>query len=229
MEPLDNLEEYLLGARILAEFAFSGHGAHQSYFLVLEGGAAGLAKPADEIADGATLVRRERAAWVVARLLKWPDLMAATVIRTVRSYKTGLDTDASLQVIWPDNLPDAPIGTFSADDVWRAAIFDAVIGHTDRGGHNWLAVPAPKPAGAASQLKLVDHGYAFLGGDQPPNSDFFRQNQNQDLPASFAENLKALSAAIGGSELEKLLDKVSVQGMVERVDKLLKYARLQLP
>lgn len=104
LEPVDNLEEYLLGVRILSEFAYAGHGAHTSYFLVLEGGAAALAKPADEIADGTTMVRRERAAWVVAKLLKWSDLMAATVIRTLRSYKTGLDTDASLQVIWPDKL-----------------------------------------------------------------------------------------------------------------------------
>jgi hypothetical protein len=229
LEPVDNLEEYLLGVRILSEFAYAGHGAHTSYFLVLEGGAAALAKPADEIADGTTLIRRERAAWVAARLLRWPDLMAATVIRTLRSYKTGLDTEASLQVIWPDNLPDAPIPSFSPDDIWRGAIFDAVIGHTDRSGHNWLAVPAPKPAQLTPQLKLVDHGYAFPPGDQPPNSDFFRQNVNQDLPAPFAHSLKEFMAAVGGSELEKLLDNLSVQGIVERVDKLLKHARLTLP
>jgi hypothetical protein len=151
--------------------------------------------------------------------------MAATVIRTIRSYKTGLDTEASLQVIWPDNLPDAPIPTFSPDDIWRGAIFDAVVGHTDRGGHNWLAVPAqPTP-----QLKLVDHGYAFPPGDQAPNSDFFRQNINQDLPAPFAQSLKQFRAAVPGSELEQLLNNPSVQGILERVDKLLNRARLTLP
>ncbi len=229
MGPLDDLESYLLGVRILSEFAYSGHGAHVSYFLVLEGGAAALAKPADEIGDGGTLVRRERAAWVVARLLKWPDLMAATVVRTLRSFKTGLDTDSSVQVIWPDNLPDAPITAFSSEDIWRGAIFDAVVGHTDRGGHNWLAVPAPKPAGPTVQLKLVDHGYAFPAGSQPPNSDFFRRNLNQDIPAPFARDLKDFAAAVGGSEVERLLDTASVQGIVERVDKLLNRARLTLP
>lgn len=54
---------------------------------------------------------------VIACELGWPDLVAATVLRTVHSPPTGDLVDASLQVIWPDCLPDAAPDLFLDGDV----------------------------------------------------------------------------------------------------------------
>jgi hypothetical protein len=101
MPELDQLASYIRTARIVSELTFDQHGAHQSYLLVLEGGVGVLAKPEDEINLGDVLVRREVAGWLVACMLGWPDLVAATVLRTIRSFKTGVQVAASLQVLWP--------------------------------------------------------------------------------------------------------------------------------
>jgi len=44
---LDDLANYVASARVLSDWAFDKHGAHQSYLLVLEGGVGVLAKPED--------------------------------------------------------------------------------------------------------------------------------------------------------------------------------------
>lgn len=69
---LDELERYLANAEILDVAAFSRTTAHHSYRLILEGGVAVLAKPADTAPEGVIMCRREAAAWVLARALGWP-------------------------------------------------------------------------------------------------------------------------------------------------------------
>ena len=94
---LDQIEHYLLNAPILDRSAFQGHGAHRSELFILSGGVGALCKPEDGIGEGRIAVTREVAAWRIARVLGWTDLMAATVLREIDP-----DRMASLTVLWPE-------------------------------------------------------------------------------------------------------------------------------
>jgi hypothetical protein len=224
---IDQLANYVTKARILSEFAFDQHGAHQSYLLVLEGGVGVLAKPEDEINLGDVLVRREVSAWIVARLLGWPDLVAVTVLRRIRSFKTGLEVAASVQVLWPFPERIPVVATFSDDEVWQAATFDSVVRHGDRRNNNWLAVPRPG-TGVPVHLRLVDHGYAFDPGLAQPNSDFYLAKQGQALPEAVARGLESLQTSLPGG-LQGLLPDPELAGVRERTEHLLRKKSLGFP
>src|SRR5579884_4177415 len=106
----------------------------------VEGGVVALAKPAAGIGEGPMVVRREVAAWLFARELGLADMVACTVLRDDVPLADGSRGAASVQIIWAPPLTPDSAGPFPDDDRWRAAIFDAVIAHSDR-GHNWLGVP----------------------------------------------------------------------------------------
>jgi hypothetical protein len=160
MEGLDELEECLRTARILDVVAPGNiGGAHDKRLLILEGAVGVIAKPADASGEAPQMMRREVAAWVLARTLGWSDLLAATVLRHIRSFSSGEQVEASIMIAWPNCQPDQDPG-FDENDIWRAAVFDASIRQSDRAGHNWLCVPAVG-GGGTPKLKLIDHGYGF--------------------------------------------------------------------
>lgn len=175
---LDNFESYLRQAGVVAAGTWSIGGAHTGKVrLVLEGGVYAVAKPASGIGNGEQLIRAEVAAWAFARELGWSDMVACTVLR---DDVPGVDGEASVHVLWPeDAVPDAPIDRFEPSDTWRAAIFDVVVDHADR-GHNWLGHPDP---GGAFRLKLIDHGFAFGIEGRAPQSTFYAMHHDQQIPA----------------------------------------------
>ncbi len=193
--------------------------------LILTGGVGVLAKPEDEIADGHTIVRREVAGWTVARLLGWCDVVATTVLREVESFRGAGRVRSSLQVLWSDNLPDAPLDLFPKHDVLRAGVFDAVIGQTDRGGHNWLAVPG---TGHAPRPKLVDHGYAFKEDVGPPSSTFFERAGGSLLGDWIIDPLSELRRAAPDSELRALLSPTAFEALITRTKALIEAQSLYL-
>lgn len=216
---LDAVEEYLLEAPIIDIASFERHGAHRSWRLILLGGVGVLAKPEDVIDDGRAVVGKEVGAWLIARELGWPDLVAATVLRSLDSFENpGNAVDASLQVLWPDVLPDADRNMFSDDDVWRAAVFDFLIGHTDRGGHNWLAVPANAPQ---PSLKLNDHGFGFAAGIMPPTSSFYEMKRGEQIPEPWLEGVRRLRSPRQGASLSNALGGDALRSVFERAEHIL--------
>jgi hypothetical protein len=225
MEGLDELEEYLKRADILyiGGFPASG-GAHPGKLVVLEGGVGVLAKPADANAAAPEMVPREVAAWIVARHLGWADLVATTVLRRDIPGDAGGLVDASFSVAWPNNAADVDPG-FDDEDRWRAAVFDFVVQQGDRGGHNWLAVPAP--GAGTSMLKLIDHGHCF--GYPPPgsvNSTFFTEKRGQELPAEIVTALHAILDDWPSDHLQDLLPDEAVSNTEDRVRALLEQGSL---
>src|SRR5258708_29110740 len=98
-----DLEAYLQSADIESVSAWSLRGSHPSYLVVLVGGIGAIGKPEDE-APVTGSSRREVAAWILARDLGWPDLVAASVFRRLPSQRSrGTETDWSLQIGWPVN------------------------------------------------------------------------------------------------------------------------------
>lgn len=225
---LDHVERYLREADVLdiSTFEVASAHAHPTYRVILMGGVGTVAKPADKIADGVRLVGREVAAWVVTKALGWHDLIAVTVQRNLPSRVTGAPVSVSLQVIWPDCLPDAPTERFSEEDTWRAALFDAIVGQADRSGHNWLAVPA---SASEPRLKLIDHGYSFATGEGRPNSTFFDQHEGQWIPGQHLDAMRSFLTSFPRRDLESLLPSPEVEGVQARTHQLVDRGVLQLP
>jgi len=223
---LTHLETYLQTARVLHASTFpteEGH-AHPSYLVVLEGGVGVLAKPEDEIGDGQVLVRREVGAWIVAREMGWLDLVSTTVLRPMKSPKHGAMVDASFQIVWPNPLPNAPLETFDDEDVWRAAVFDFLVHQTDRGGHNWLAVPGPGE-GHFPQLKLTDHGYAFDESRGNAQSTFLDAKRGEEVPFDALEAVRRLRARLPSSEVSDHMTMEVIDQVTGRADSLLASGR----
>lgn len=183
-----------------------------------------LAKPADTVGQGEIVPRREAAAWLLARQLGWEDLVATTVLRVIPSPDTGNDTEASLQVLWPDVTPDADANSFIDEDIWRAAVLDCLIAHEDRGGHNWLAVPG---SSATPRLKLVDHGFAFPHEVKPPNSTFYTLRLGLEIPEFATDGLERVMASSADS-LRSLLPDEAVDAVVARAETLLAATVLEI-
>jgi hypothetical protein len=222
---LDDLERYLSRAAILDVAVFPQHGAHRSFRLILEGGVGVLAKPADTIGEGSIVCRREAAAWALARGLGWSETVATTILRTIPSPESGDDVEASLQVLWPDVMPDADPGSFPDEDIWKAGTFDALIGHSDRGGHNWLAVPA---SGTTPRLKLVDHGYGFPETVSPPASTFYEMRRGQPLPDEVLGALEPLASSEHLESVRWLLPPAVVAAVLARAEALLSRSVLEI-
>jgi hypothetical protein len=185
-----------------------------------------LAKPEVGIGDGPRVIRREVAAWVIARELGFADMVACTVLRDDAPLTGGGQGAASLQVVWPEPVfPDYP-GPYSDDDRWRAAIFDGVIAHSDRGGHNWLGVD---DAAGQRRLKLVDHGYAFdLQGAL--SSTFYAEFQGQAIPGQHVAALQRCQALRQGKQLQSLFtnEAGALQNALVRVQRMVQGGTLAI-
>jgi hypothetical protein len=114
---------------------------------------------------------------------------------------------------------------FADDDVWRAAVFDAVVAQTDRAGHNWLAVPAT----GSPQLKLTDHGYCLGPDASPPSSTFYAYKEGEAIPDPVLDALQRLLKNLAHLDLHHLLPGDRLAGIPTRARSLVKSGRLQLP
>lgn len=220
VEELDALEVYLRGAPILTwgdnQNIDGGH--PEKHRVVLAGGVQVLAKPGFD--QWEPIPRREAAGWAVAKHLGFLGLVAATVVRDVPRLSTRDPVMSSLQVLWPDGRQWlTPIGVLPGDEVWQAAVFDAIVAHADHANNNWFGVPGPGP-GNTPHLRLVDTGNAFdIAPAGPPNSSFYQHHLDDDLPEEilaavreFAENLPF--------ELEDLLGPEEAGRVGERAKQL---------
>lgn len=224
MERLNDLEDYLREATILDAYSFAeggGHGGKQ--VLILEGGVGVLAKPGKG-AEQLAMARREVAAWQIIRGLGWADLMGATVLRSLAELED--DLEGSVQVLWPNAAPDGPSETFDKTDTLRAATFDTIIQHTDRGGHNWLGVP--KPEAGTPQLKLVDHGYAMdlPGQAATVQSTFHELHKDEELADEVVEAVEGLLSSWPPGAIHELLEDDPFNNVQERARRIVDERRL---
>lgn len=224
MAAVTDLEAYLKAAGVESFSAWPFRGSHPSYLLVLLGGVGTIGKPEDE-APSPGSSRREVAAWILARDLGWPDLVAPSVLRRLPSQRTaGAETDWSLQVVWPINERGPAPDKFEEHDLIRAAVFDALTVHGDRHGGNYLAVP-PTSAGVQPRLKLVDHGSAFTAADT--GSPFYQYRRGQDLPDHCLTAIEGCLAKYPG-DLKSLLEQGELDALLARLNRLRNIKRVEL-
>jgi hypothetical protein len=219
---IHELEVYLKTARIESVTVWPIRSSRPSYQLILEGGVDCLAKPSDEIPGGLAECQFEVAAWILARDLQWPDLVATTVLREIPSQIGGGVAQASVQVVWPRNDRGPDLAGFEDWEKWRAAIFDGLVAHGDRNNTNYLGVPAAA-AGVRSRLKLIDHGIGFGGGET--GSPFFVPKRGEAIPPEHLESLKHWRAG-HVQALQGYLQPDQLNWLGQRADRMLQSGNL---
>jgi hypothetical protein len=184
---VSDIERYVLEAPVLIRYAptITGGGGHPGKFgAALDGGVSLLIKPLCQQHPSGLA---EVAAWKVASMLGWNDLMPITVLRPMLCPIHDQVELVAAQVHIPMNDDHPDISHFDDDDIWRAAIFDRIIWQTDRGGSNYLGLPRGE---AVQKLILVDNGLAFGVNQSPMNSIFTSARLGADIPMKFARDIE---------------------------------------
>lgn len=161
-------------------------GAHaDKCFVTLVCGDQLMCKPS--ASDSERHARNEVAAYRLLRDLRWDDLIGTTVWREVDVPNRG-KTWAACQHLWESPEDNTAIDQLQESDTTRAAVFDYLIGQTDRGGHNWLSVVE----GGVRRLKLYDHAYAFEAQPGNTSSTFTAAHQGAPLTSEVRRALEGL-------------------------------------
>lgn len=157
-QPSTPEQEGLHYANVTAEEPVGVRSANETLKVTLDNGQQGIFKPhAGEkpgLRDGidhGTQWRREVAASDVARILGFGDLVPPT------AFRAHAGRDGSLQQFVPDAMEARTLTDHyrydGDDDAARAAVFDYLIGNTDRHPGNWLV--------RNGKLALIDNGLSF--------------------------------------------------------------------
>ncbi len=158
-----------------------------------------------------TLVNREVAAYVVSRLLGFPNI-PPTVLRE------GPFGIGAVQM-FVDFVDDQHFFTLRAehrDEMKRIAIFDAMVNNTDRkGGHVLL--------GKDAKIWVIDHGVTFHEDYKLRTViwDFVGQKIPREMLSAVREFRGGLDRDECRAELERLLTRRELRALRERTDELL--------
>lgn len=214
-----DLEQRLLNEPVIDEggpFSAGVHKVTARYVLANRLNVQAKFASADE-ADGERIIRREAAAWVIAKHLGWTDMVGATVIRSMPLPDgTGVD-EASIQVVWAPAEANK-FRAFPEEDIWRAAVFDYLIEQSDRHNHNWLVQYHDD---GTPRLRLIDHGYSFGMKGRRLASKFHSFRRNESVPEWILEDIRRLLAELDESELPDLLEREAISALRGRAERLL--------
>ena len=229
MDVYNYVEDHLLTATILRprpEATVVGGGGHPAKGVFeISGGFNVFVKFETGVVNGSPMVRNEAAAWGVAKLAGWTEVVPPTVLRDIGSPITGTTGLGSVQLFYPGAQNAPNIACLPTQQVWQAAAFDYIVSQSDRGGQNWIGVTGPviatSTAGMPVHLKLIDHGYAFGLNGLSTNSVFIDTRRGQELPLDVFRAVERLVALAAGSELPDLLSADALSQMLDRARRLL--------
>ena len=168
-----------------------------------------------------TLYNREKAAYIVDRKLGFNMVPLVKVV----TYKGDI---GSLQRWVEDTSPsDATLKSYSDDDIWKAGLFDLIIGNCDRHSGNWLH--------KLGRPILIDHGFAFPNyaaeGDNKSLilSRFAVAIWDKHIPDLYLAKIDRLTDDNVITLLKKYLDTDSLKLMYERIGIMLKTRKAAFP
>lgn len=168
-----------------------------------------------------TLYKREKAAYIVNKILGFN--MVPHV--SIKKYEGDI---GSLQYWVEDCSPaDATLKTYSAKDIWKAGLFDLIIGNCDRHSGNFLS-KLNKPI-------LIDNGFAFPNhaaeGDNKSVilSRFAYAIWDKEIPSKYISAMQKLLDSSSTDMLNKYLDPESMKLMDERISTMLERGRASFP
>jgi hypothetical protein len=229
------LIERLRSGRLMREFSTARgdmdlKGSHGGFVSQLDTGEIVFVKRSDQTVQGAELgpegmqwVRNEAAAYAIAELLGFEDIVLPTILR--HTATDGVDVAVRLYVEPSDSgelTEGRPPHHLPIDQLARAATFDFVIEQTDRmtldgqHGGNWYVWNEPE---LESRLLLFDHQLCF--GSRPEfglRSAFWAIAGHKVGP--YLGRLGALQTAEARAMLSQYLTDDQLTGVAERVDAL---------
>ena len=182
MEDIESGEEAVIpgtekikSAKVSSSEKLDAGGANSSFKVTFEDGSHGVWKPRDgedtflrEGIPGGTQYKREAAAYAVAQVVGISDLMPPTTVREVDG-KIG----SMQQFVEGGRVAHRVFGPGKYDgetDLKRAAVFDYLVGNTDRHDGNYMLTYKESIGG---KLNLIDHGLIL-----PTNYDDTFINRN---------------------------------------------------
>jgi hypothetical protein len=159
---------------------------------------------------------REAAAWEVAKLVGMTDMVPATIVRTINGERGSLQGFVKNAEVAHEVRGDRKYD--GETDLRRAAIFDLMVGNTDRHEGNWMIKRS------SDKLALIDNGLAF------PNEKKVRGLRSGFLSPASHLKLTDADRKSWGTALPKMaaklravgLDEASIQGFEGRVNYLLR-------
>ncbi len=134
------------------------------HLVTFENGSKGVFKPRPTGGRNTLNPEREVSAWEVAKIAGLEDLVAPTIKR-----KIGDEEGSVADFVKGDRAADLADENFAAiydgsEDLARAALFDYVMGNTDRHAGNWKV----EKQGKGGKLRLFDHDKVMPSKHVPP-------------------------------------------------------------
>lgn len=204
-------EKELLNAKVL-KMEHLGGGINETVLATLEGGIKAVFKTSDMRLDA----EREVGAWQVAKLVGLEDIVPPSVVRSIGGEKGVMMKfwDGKLAKSFKDDKE-----AYDGDqDLHRAAMFDYVIGNTDRHMGNWLV--------GNGKLQLIDHGFSFgpYSGNFRIMDEVSKRENNKggspyslkDLGKPYVDNKDKILSALRSTGVPS--DKVDEVG--QRIDRI---------
>jgi len=211
-----DLKRVLAEGRVVARrrLPISTRSSRAIEVVTLQGGVEAFWKRGDVDPPGLAGVRREVAAYELASILGWHNLLQVTVLRREMT-EAGAQVEAAAIELLAEGVDDLAPTAFPRTQVERAGVFDAVIANIDRMGHNWRGLPDGE---GGFQLKLYDHELAFgIGGSGEVCSSFWSAI-SESVPVHLRSTLVNAAAAVREAPyLEQLLGRESHQALVGRL------------
>jgi hypothetical protein len=212
-----DLKRVLAEGRVVARrrLPISTRSSRAIEVVTLHGGVEAFWKRGDVDPPGLAGVRREVAAYELASILGWHDLLQVTVLRREMT-EAGTRVEVAAIELLAEGVDDLAPTAFPRTQVERAGVFDAVIANIDRMGHNWRGLP---DGAGGFQLKLYDHELAF--GRSSEVSSSFWSAISESVPVHLRSTLVNAGPAVReASYLEQLLGRESYQALVGRLGSL---------
>lgn len=211
----------------------TGNQSHVSVVKVAElsSGARGAWKAADgensQYMRGSAIkpgqqTEREVGAWQVAKAVGMQDLVAPAIERTINGKR-------GVMMEWQKGKPamnfSEDVKYDGAEGLGRAAVFDYVVGNTDRHGKNWLVEKQP---GKSAKLHLIDHGLSFPESHAGGNRQLLGRAKaglaGMKTPSAYAANYVGAADRIGATLKALKLPKAAIDGVQSRIAILAKAA-----
>jgi hypothetical protein len=109
-----------------------------------------------DYADAAQMAKCEEAAWHLAKLMSYDDLIAPCMVMTTTLPRSPAVHVVSRQIEWSGCQPVASLDAVDQHDLFRTAVFDTVILNKDRHKGNMLQEPT------SGKLRLIDNATSFF-------------------------------------------------------------------
>ncbi len=191
----ENTKDYFESGQIVKHKKFDG-GANETVKIQIKDDGNGILKPAKGEYDGlrsgiktGSYYVREAAAYSVAKIVGMDDMVPETYIRKDPKYGK-----ASVQqwIEHADNGRFYDVSDVDDDSIARAAIFDFVLGNTDRYSLNWLQLPEFNDEGrplldVPHKLFLIDNGLILSTRKFESRMEFLGEAQHRRLNISWEE------------------------------------------